>query len=82
MQPSDGGSWSFTRREDVACPACGTPPLVGAMWSCGPDGCGFLFDTFETKARCPKCEAHFAVTWCPTCGKPSPHRAWYRGASA
>ena len=70
--------WGEARR-DIACPRCGTPPVVGVQWMCGPDGCGFPFETFDTHAVCPRCDAHFTVTWCPRCGQPSPHTAWYRG---
>jgi hypothetical protein len=69
-----------SRRENIACPACGISPWVGMGWICAPDGCGHSFDTFETAGRCPQCEAQFPVTWCPFCGKGSPHRAWYREA--
>jgi hypothetical protein len=65
-------------RPDIACPACGYVPTKGATWHCSPDGCGAFFDTFETHARCPQCEAQFAWTGCPACGKASAHRAWYR----
>lgn len=72
--------WSFEqndRRPNIACPVCGYSPFVGMQWVCSPDGCGGTFDTFETHARCPHCEAQFAWTMCPGCGKTSPHRAWY-----
>jgi len=51
------------------------------QWLCAPDGCGGTFDTFATHARCPHCNAQFAWTACPGCGKSSAHRAWYRRAS-
>jgi hypothetical protein len=69
-------------RSDIACPACGFSPAVGMQWVCSPDGCGGMFDTFATRARCPHCEAQFAWTACPSCHKASAHRAWYRVASA
>jgi hypothetical protein len=47
------------------------------QWICAPDGCGGSFDTFATRARCPHCDAHFAWTMCPACGKASAHAAWY-----
>ncbi len=78
---ADLPDWSFEtprRRDGIACPVCSRTPLVGEQWVCGPDGCGFAFDTFASRGRCPRCDAQFAVTWCPGCGKPSPHQAWYR----
>jgi len=65
-------------RSDIVCPSCAYSPRVGMQWSCGPDGCGGLFDTFATRARCPHCSAQFAWTMCPACGKASAHQAWYR----
>ena len=68
------------RRLDVACPQCGYAPSKGGLWTCAPDGCGGSFDTFETHAKCPHCDAQFAWTACPACGKASAHKAWYRRA--
>jgi endogenous inhibitor of DNA gyrase (YacG/DUF329 family) len=68
------------RRLDVACPQCGYAPSKGGLWTCAPDGCGGSFDTFETHAKCPHCDAQFAWTACPACGKASAHKAWYRHA--
>lgn len=65
-------------RPGIACPACDFSPPPGMLWSCAPDGCGGEFDTFETRARCPHCEAQFAWTECPACERKSPHQAWYR----
>ena len=67
----------MTVREGVACPGCGATPEVGDLWTCAPDGCGAMFDTFATEARCPACGAHFRWTQCASCGKASPHAAWY-----
>jgi len=67
-----------SRRAAIACPACGVSPYVGIAWSCGPDGCGGVFDTFETRGKCPHCAAQFGWTACPACRKVSAHRAWYR----
>jgi hypothetical protein len=65
-------------RGEIACPACGFVPPQGYEWLCGPDGCGGLFDTFATHGRCPHCEAQFAWTQCPSCGRGTAHQAWYR----
>lgn len=85
MTRNDRGIVGFVhlpeRRRDVACPACGFAPFVGLQWTCSPDGCGGAFDTFATRARCPHCDAQFAWTACPACGKISAHQAWYRHTS-
>jgi hypothetical protein len=39
--------------------------------------CGTLFHTFWTGGVCPTCAWHWEQTQCPTCGKLSPHKAWY-----
>jgi len=67
-------------RPDIACPNCGFRPWPGLQWICAPDGCGGQFDTFETQAHCPYCDAQFAWTGCPACHVASAHRAWYRAS--
>lgn len=61
-------------RAGFACPACGTPPLVGAWWSCAR--CRKPFDAFESGAVCPHCGAAFELTRCPECGARHPAHAW------
>jgi Zn-dependent protease len=53
-------------RTGFACPACHAPPPVGSFWLC--NRCRTFFDTFETGAVCPKCQAQFPMTACPQCG--------------
>ena len=65
-------------RPDVACPGCGYMPSAYDQWICAPDGCGHSWNTFDTGARCPECDAQFAWTTCPGCTRTYPHRAWYR----
>jgi len=62
---------------EIRCPLCTWIYTPGIRWTCGPDGCGMPFDTFKTGGKCPRCDAKFSVTWCPACGKPSPHSRWY-----
>lgn len=64
-------------RPSVACPQCAWHPAEGDTWICAPDGCGQQWDTFATAARCPGCEAQFSWTMCLSCGRVSPHKAWY-----
>lgn len=58
----------------VACPECHTAPPALPLWRC--DGCGQLFDAFETGAMCPRCQRRHALTACPECGKRSPLKRW------
>lgn len=67
------------RREGLACPTCRTAPPAGAFWTCSR--CGKAFDTFETRAVCPYCEAAFVKTSCPECGSSHPIEAWSPAAS-
>ena len=62
------------RREGFACPSCKTAPPLGDFWKCG--GCGQAFDTFQTRAVCPRCGAQFAVTKCLDCGGVNPISEW------
>ena len=82
-EPPSVGDGFGDQRSNVACPGCGFVPVVGQQWICAPDGCGGSFDTFDTKGKCPYCEAQFAWTECPVCTRASAHRAWYaRSTSA
>lgn len=62
------------RRPGVACPSCGAPPLLGALWVCG--ACEAGFDAFETGAQCPACHSRYGVTRCADCGRESPLAEW------
>jgi Zn-dependent protease len=62
------------RREGFSCPACHSPPPVGAFWQCA---CKERFDTFDVQGTCPKCRRTFAKTVCTECAKWSPHRSFY-----
>ena len=62
------------RRQGFACPRCNTPPPLGDFWKCGQ--CGQAFDTFQTRAVCPRCAAQFAMTKCLDCGGIHPITDW------
>ncbi len=68
------------RREGLACPTCRTAPPAGAFWTC--PRCRTTFDTFETGAVCPNCQASFVTTSCPECGSSHPLVAWSPAAPA
>ncbi len=65
------------RHGGFACPSCKTAPPQGLFWRC--NSCGTVFDTFETRATCPKCAAQFPVTRCINCGALNPVSAWAIG---
>jgi Zn-dependent protease len=63
-------------REGLACPACHTPPPVGAFWVCGH--CRRPFDMFATQGVCPNCGIIFNGTRCMECGTENPLYAFSR----
>ncbi|MGA9503706.1 MAG: site-2 protease family protein [Terriglobales bacterium] len=66
------------RREGFACPSCKTAPPIGVFWKCGQ--CGQAFDTFVTRAVCPRCAAQYPVTRCLDCGEAHPMSEWMAAA--
>jgi hypothetical protein len=36
-----------------------------------------VWNTFQTRARCPGCSKQWRVTACPSCSVLSPHVEWY-----
>jgi hypothetical protein len=58
----------------IECPKCGWEPNGYAYWGCT---CGHLWNTFETKAKCPACSVQWQDTSCPGCGHSSKHELWY-----
>jgi len=67
------------RRMEFACPHCGSNPPVGQHWRCAE--CQKPFDTFETGAVCPACDAGFPATMCVDCQKTLPMREWIKAGS-
>jgi hypothetical protein len=59
----------------IQCSVCEWNPDGGIHWACS---CGHRWNTFETKGKCPKCGIQWKDTWCPACGKGSPHSDWYK----
>jgi Zn-dependent protease len=62
------------RRDGFACPSCKAAPPVGEFWKCGK--CGQQFDTFQTRAVCPRCATQFPMTKCMDCGASNPMNDW------
>lgn len=59
----------------VQCPDCEWSPDGDKHWGCT---CGHLWNTFETKGKCPKCKTQWEETRCPGCASLTPHKAWYK----
>src|SRR5438477_7958157 len=66
------GKIAAPRRVYLSC--CKLAPPIGAFWKCAQ--CGQPFDTFETQAVCPKCNARFAVTGCLDCRRAYAMSEW------
>jgi len=62
------------RRDGFACPVCKSAPQIGNLWKCSQ--CQQAFDTFQTGAMCPACNARFPVTKCVDCGAVRPMSEW------
>ena len=60
----------------IYCPLCEYEPRASDRWMCAP-GCGEVWNTFETRGRCPGCHKRWRETCCPACGRWSPHDDWY-----
>ena len=58
----------------IECSTCNWQPDGESHWTCT---CGYSWNTFETRAKCPKCNTQWETTSCPGCGKSSPHNDWY-----
>jgi Domain of unknown function (DUF4272) len=67
----------FTSKDNriIQCSFCEWSPDGEIHWACT---CGHAWNTFETKGQCPKCKEQWKDTWCPGCGKSSPHSDWYK----
>jgi len=60
----------------IRCPICGWRPQKHDAWRCDP-GCGNVWNTFETRGRCPDCGKQWIETACLHCGEWSLHESWY-----
>jgi hypothetical protein len=77
----------FTR---IRCPLCRWQPQASSRWCCNDagyphffyHGCGAIWNTFETRGRCPGCAHQWTWTDCLRCWGCSPHEAWYEDETA
>jgi hypothetical protein len=76
-------------RSAIRCPRCGWQPAASSRWSCNAEhapepsftGCGTVWNTFDTKGRCPGCQHQWQWTSCLSCGEWSLHLDWYEESS-
>ena len=60
----------------IRCPRCQWTPRKQDTWLCDP-GCGYTWNTFETRWQCPSCDKQWNQTVCLRCLEWSPHDSWY-----
>ncbi len=61
----------------IYCPECEWEPSPSDRWVCGADGCGTVWNTFETLGKCPGCGRVWQFTQCLACARWSRHMDWY-----
>lgn len=66
--------WLRTGGPRIRCPKCGWQPRAKDRWLCD---CGFTWNTFDTRGRCPACEYQWTITACLSCSEWSAHEDWY-----
>ena len=79
LMPHDDGE------KRIRCPRCQWRPTPSSRWSClgggtpeaSFEGCGTVWNTFETGGRCPGCDHQWRWTSCLRCGEWSLHDDWY-----
>jgi hypothetical protein len=60
----------------IRCPSCKWRPARTDEWACNP-GCGYAWNTFETRGECPSCGKRWSSTQCIKCGAWNSHDDWY-----
>lgn len=60
----------------IYCPRCEWAPGALDRWVCEP-GCRTVWNTFETRGRCPGCGKQWRITQCIQCMMRSLHEQWY-----
>jgi hypothetical protein len=72
-----------TRR--IRCPLCHWQPTRASRWCCEVggtpepyfEGCLTVWNTFDTRGRCPGCAHQWIWTTCHRCDAASLHEDWY-----
>lgn len=69
----------------IRCPHCRWLPGAASLWTCMPagspehfaGGCGFSWNTFDTRGVCPGCSYRWKHTMCLRCHRWAVHDDWY-----
>jgi hypothetical protein len=71
--------------QKIRCPICKWRPSKSSRWFCADcdfpenfsSGCGTMWNTFDTRGKCPTCTHQWIWTSCLQCGRWSHHEDWY-----
>jgi hypothetical protein len=74
------------RASRIRCPLCDWRPAASSRWTCSAEGtpeppfnaCGTVWNTFDTRGKCPGCSHQWIWTTCLHCHVPSRHVEWYQ----
>jgi len=66
------------RGQRIRCPRCAWQPRPADTWQCT---CLHVWNTFDTRGKCPNCSLQWHVTQCLKCQEHSPHEDWYEKPS-
>ena len=70
----------------IRCPLCFWQPSASSRWTCDCSGgtpeppfdaCGTVWNTFDTRGKCPGCAHQWIWTTCLHCRVSSRHGEWY-----
>ncbi|HNV71731.1 MAG TPA: hypothetical protein PKO06_18645, partial [Candidatus Ozemobacteraceae bacterium] len=81
--PAAPGTTNEKAAPRIRCPKCGWQPQAEDRWLCchriGPYDacCGHVWNTFDTRGKCPNCHYQWTVTACLSCHQWSAHEDWY-----
>lgn len=71
--------------QKIRCPHCRWQPDASSRWFCSDcdapeffyNSCGAMWNTFETRGKCPGCNHQWRWTSCLRCGGWARHEDWY-----
>ena len=79
VRPTVSDTIGSAGRPRIRCPRCGWQPRAEDRWQCT---CLHVWNTFDTRGRCPACAFQWTETMCPSCARFSPHEDWYEKAGS
>ena len=74
VETDDADARDLVGHGRIRCPVCRWQPRKHDRWACT---CGYQWNTFNTRGRCPDCGVRWLETQCLRCAHWSAHDAWY-----